>query len=79
MGLRNETCDACFLRDKGSQSPFLMSTDNEMDPGEIPAYLPVLTQKNADVAAIRSRISSSSSIASEYIVSCLLASAAETV
>jgi hypothetical protein len=44
MGLRNETCDTCFLRDKGSQSPFLMSTDNEMDLGEIPAYLPVLTQ-----------------------------------
>jgi hypothetical protein len=44
MGLRNETCDACFLRDKGSQSPFLMSTDNEMDPGELPAHLLELTQ-----------------------------------
>ncbi|PVH68415.1 hypothetical protein DL98DRAFT_391768, partial [Cadophora sp. DSE1049] len=44
MGLRNETCNACFLRDKGSQSPFLMSADNEMDPGEIPAHLPALTQ-----------------------------------
>jgi hypothetical protein len=44
MGLRHETCDACFLRDKGSQSPFLMSADNEMDPGEVPAYLPALTQ-----------------------------------
>jgi hypothetical protein len=43
MGLRNETCDACFLRDKGSQSPFLMSTDNEMDLGEILAYLLALT------------------------------------
>jgi hypothetical protein len=30
MGLRNEICDACYLRDKGSQSPFLMSTDNNM-------------------------------------------------
>ena len=39
MGLRNEICDACSLRDKGSQSPFLMSTDNEMDLGDIPAYL----------------------------------------
>jgi hypothetical protein len=44
MGLRNEICDACCLRDKGSQPPFLMSTDNEMDPGEIPAHLPALTQ-----------------------------------
>lgn len=44
MGLRNKTCDVCFLRDKGSQSPFLMSTDNEMDPGEVPAHLPALTQ-----------------------------------
>jgi hypothetical protein len=44
MGLRNETCDACFLRDKGSQSPFLMSAENEMDPGEVPAHLPALTQ-----------------------------------
>jgi hypothetical protein len=44
MGLRNETCDACFLRDKGSQSPFLMSVDNEMDPGEVPDHLPALTQ-----------------------------------
>jgi ATP-dependent DNA helicase PIF1 len=44
MGLRNETCDTCFLRDKGSQSPFLMSMDNEIDPGEIPAHLPALTQ-----------------------------------
>src|SRR5450432_3849113 len=44
MGLRNETCDACFFRDKGSQSPFLIFTDNEMDLGEIPVYLPALTQ-----------------------------------
>src|SRR5438045_703890 len=44
MGLRDEICDACFLRDKGSQSPFLMSMDNEMDLGDIPAHLPALTQ-----------------------------------
>jgi hypothetical protein len=37
MGLKHETCDACFLRDKGSHVPFLMSADNEMDPGEVPA------------------------------------------
>jgi hypothetical protein len=39
IGLRNGICDACFLRDKGSQSPFLMSTDNEMDPGEMASQL----------------------------------------
>ena len=44
MSLRNEICDACFLRDKGSRSPFLMSADNEMDPGDVLAYLPALTQ-----------------------------------
>jgi hypothetical protein len=44
MGLRGETCHACFLRDKGSQSPFLMSTDNQMDPGEVLAHLLALTQ-----------------------------------
>ena len=44
MGLKNDICHACFLRDKGSQSPFLMSTDNEMDPGDVPAHLPALTQ-----------------------------------
>lgn len=44
MRLRDKICDACFLRDKASQSPFLMSADNEMDPGEIPAHLPALTQ-----------------------------------
>jgi hypothetical protein len=48
MGLRNDACDACYLRDKGSQSPFLMSAENEMDPGEVPgevpAHIPALTQ-----------------------------------
>jgi hypothetical protein len=44
MGLRNETCDACFFRDKDSQSPFLISADNEMDPGKIPVHLPAFTQ-----------------------------------
>jgi hypothetical protein len=32
-----------YLRDKRGQTPFLISTDNEMDPGDILAYLPVLT------------------------------------
>ena len=44
IGLKNNICDTCFLRDKGSQSPFLMSTENEIDPGDVPAYLPALTQ-----------------------------------
>jgi hypothetical protein len=44
MGLRNEVCEECILRDKGSQTPFLMSVENDMDPGEVPAYLPALTQ-----------------------------------
>jgi hypothetical protein len=51
MGLKNEICSACFLRDKGSQSPFLMSTDNEMDPGEIPVHLPALTQAKEIIIA----------------------------
>ena len=37
MKLRKKICEACFLWDKGSQSPFLTSTDNEMDPEEHPA------------------------------------------
>jgi hypothetical protein len=44
MDLKNEICHTCFLRDKGNKTPFLMSADNEMDPGEIPAHLPELTQ-----------------------------------
>jgi hypothetical protein len=44
MGLRNEVCEECILRDKGSQTPFLMSAENDMDPEVVPAYLPALTQ-----------------------------------
>src|SRR5271154_2066401 len=44
MDLKDEICHACFLRDKGNKTPFLMSADNEMDPGEVPAHLPELTQ-----------------------------------
>ena len=49
---RNDICDACFLRNKVSPSPFLMSTDNEMDPREIPAYLPTLTPVEEMVIAL---------------------------
>ena len=44
MDLKGQVCHACFLRDKRNQSPFLMSADNNMDPGELPAHLPELTQ-----------------------------------
>lgn len=44
MDLKDDVCHACFLRDKGSKTPFLMCAENEMDPGDVPAYLPELTQ-----------------------------------
>src|SRR5277367_424603 len=44
MDLKDEICHTCFLRDKGNKSPFLMSAENGIDPGEIPAHLPELTQ-----------------------------------
>ena len=44
MDLKDGVCHRCFNRDKGNKTPFLMSADNKMDPGEIPAYLPELTQ-----------------------------------
>jgi hypothetical protein len=44
MDLKSDVCHRCFNRDKGNKTPFLMSAENEMDLGEIPAYLPELTQ-----------------------------------
>jgi hypothetical protein len=44
MQLKDNICHACFLRDTGDKTPFLMSADNEMDPGELPGHLPELTQ-----------------------------------
>ena len=44
MDLKNNIYHRCFNRDKGNKTPFLMSAENEMDPGEIPAHLPELTQ-----------------------------------
>ena len=44
MDLKDGSCHACFLRDKRDQSPSLMSVENEMDAGNIPAHLPELTQ-----------------------------------
>jgi len=44
MDLKSDVCHRCFNRDKGKKTPFLMSAENEMDLGDIPAYLPELTQ-----------------------------------
>lgn len=44
MDLKDTVCHSCYLRDKRGQTPFLMSADNEMDPGDVPVHLPVLTQ-----------------------------------
>ena len=44
MKLKDNICYKCFLRDKGSPACFLMSTANQMDPGDVPAHLPALTQ-----------------------------------
>jgi ATP-dependent DNA helicase PIF1 len=44
MDLKHNVCHRCFNRDRGNKTPFLMSADNEMDPGELPAHLPELTQ-----------------------------------
>lgn len=44
MDLKDAVCHSCYLRDKSALTPFLMSVDNEMDPGDVPAHLPVLTQ-----------------------------------
>jgi hypothetical protein len=42
--LKLSICYRCLQRDKGRQSPFLMSAVNELDPGDVPAYLPELSQ-----------------------------------
>ena len=44
MSLKDGICHSCFIRDKQNQTPFLMSVENHMDPGVLPAHLPVLTQ-----------------------------------
>ena len=43
MDLKSDVCHCCFNRDKGNKTPFLMSAENEMDPGELLAHLPELT------------------------------------
>jgi hypothetical protein len=44
MDLKDKICHACFLRDKGNKTPFLMSAKNEITPGELLAHLLELTQ-----------------------------------
>jgi hypothetical protein len=44
MDLKSDVCYCCFNQDKGNKTPFLMSAKNEMDLGELPAYLLELTQ-----------------------------------
>ena len=44
MDLKHEICKACFRRDKGDRkTPFLISRENSIDLGELPAYLLELT------------------------------------
>jgi hypothetical protein len=51
MDLKHNVCHRCFNRDKGNKMPFLMSADNEMNPGELPAHLPELTQVDEMIIA----------------------------
>jgi hypothetical protein len=44
MDLKDKICHAYFLQDKGNKTPFLMSVNNEINLGELLAYLPKLTQ-----------------------------------
>jgi hypothetical protein len=55
MGLRHGVCRNCSLQDRGNRGqplmPFLMSTENNMDPGVVPSHLPKLTQVEEMVIA----------------------------
>jgi hypothetical protein len=44
MNLKDTVCHKCYLRDRKTQVPFLMSANNGMDPGVVPDYLPELSQ-----------------------------------
>ena len=45
MHLQESVCSRCRDQDKNNKIiPFLMSRENNMDPGELPPHLPVLTQ-----------------------------------
>jgi hypothetical protein len=42
--LKDGICHSCLLKDKGRQTLYFFSADNEMDLGIVPAHLPALTQ-----------------------------------
>jgi hypothetical protein len=44
MKLKDGICHTCALKDKGGQTLYLFSAENNMDPGIVPAHLPALTQ-----------------------------------
>ena len=51
MGLKDGVCHNCSCRDKQGKTPFLMSAENDMDPGDIPSYLPELSQIEEEIIA----------------------------
>jgi len=51
MGLKDGVCHNCSCRDKQGKTPFLMSAENNMDPGDIPSYLPKLSQIEEEIIA----------------------------
>lgn len=55
MGLKDGICHRCYLRDidnrKRPVTPFLMSAENNMDPGVVPSHLPELSQVEEMVIA----------------------------
>jgi len=44
MALKDTVCHRCYLRDPKDRRPYLMSAENEMDPGSVADILPELTQ-----------------------------------
>jgi hypothetical protein len=52
MDLKDNICHDCIRRDKGNKTPFLISRENNIDPGELPAYLPELTQVEEMIIAL---------------------------
>ena len=44
MALKDTICHRCYLRDPKDRRPYLMSAENEMDPGSVADTLPELTQ-----------------------------------
>jgi hypothetical protein len=55
MALKEGICYCCFLQDTDNQKrsvmPFLISAENNMDPGTVPGYLSELTQVKEIVIA----------------------------